>query len=427
MNDRLFSQDSGISYRFIKTDRFKTTVISLGFYLKTDKTAAANSLALSLLRSGTKELPDPYSFQRKLASLYGANASSWTAKQGDISEYRININVNADRYSLCGEKTVNEAGKLFCDMIFGRFLEGSNYPDDAFEREKRLLTERIEGKMNDKRIYARSRCEQEMCKNEPFGMSPDGTADEAAALTPSDVKKALRRLIRTSFVSVIIIGEAEPDGFEAELARLFAAAGREYSPIAGSIMTEAAGKVTFKDEKMPVEQGKLVIGLRSTSGGGDRETAAFRVMADIFGGGPYSKLFCNVREKMSLCYYCSARPVFKKGIIFVESGVEKKNMDAAFKAISEQFEDMKKGLFTEKELNFSKLALCDAMRSAESDQQALLSWYCNRAVLPEVLPPDKVCEEIEKVTVADVAAAAAKFGIDTVYRLIPASESEGDL
>lgn len=47
-------------------------------------------------------------------------------------------------------------------------------------------------------------------------------------------------------------------------------------------------------------------------------------MTDVFGGGPYSRLFMNVREKLSLCYYCSARLIRGKGIIVIQSGIEKK-------------------------------------------------------------------------------------------------------
>ena len=81
-------------------------------------------------------------------------------------------------------------------MVFGRFLDGTEYPADAVAREKRLLSERIAGKMNDKRIFARSRCEEETCKDEPYGMSPDGTCAEVGALQTTDVTAALERLIK---------------------------------------------------------------------------------------------------------------------------------------------------------------------------------------------------------------------------------------
>ena len=142
-------------------------------------------------------------------------------------------------------------------------------------------------------------------------------------------------------------------------------------------------------------------------------------MGDIFGGGPYSKLFCNVREKMSLCYYCSARSVRRKGLILIDSGVEESNIDAAKDAISAQLADMAAGNFSDREINSSKLALCDMIRSVESDQTALARWYAARAMEQNPASPSEICELISKVTAEDIKNAASAFKPDTVYILRP--------
>ena len=90
-------KQNGVSYSFISTSRFKTTLLSVGFYLPLTNNAAANALALRLMKSGTAELPDTYSLNRRLASLYGAKVTSWIAKHGDCQELRLNITVNAKR------------------------------------------------------------------------------------------------------------------------------------------------------------------------------------------------------------------------------------------------------------------------------------------------------------------------------------------
>lgn len=409
----------GVNYSFIKTERFKTTVISVGFYLPLGNLNAATSLASALMKSGTKALPDLYSFNRKLASLYGAGVSSWTAKQGDTKEIRINITVNDDRYSLFGENTVDEAGALFCDMIFSRFKDGSVYPDFAVDREKRLLSEKIASKLNDKRTYARNRLEELMCEGEPFGNSPDGTKNEAEQLSATDAAAAFCELIETSFISVLVIGDKEPLGFADTFSTEISNINRRYTPFKSDICKTARDNVLSVDEEMPVKQGKLVLGLRSENGGSDRDTLGVRVMTDIFGGGPYSKLFCNVREKMSLCYYCSARAIRSKGLIIIDSGVEEANMASAMTAILEQFEEMKNGNFTETEFKSSKLALCDMINSAESDQATLVRWYAARAMEQNPLSPADTCSLIESITREEIIEAAKGFNLDTVYRLMP--------
>ena len=411
-------EKNGVSYSFIKTSRFKTTLISVGFYLPLTKDAAANALALRLMKSGTLNLPDTYSFNRKLASLYGAKVSAWVSKVGDYQELRLGIAVNDDKYSLNGEQTVTEAADLICDMIFSRFLSGESYPTDAIEREKRLQCEAIAGKINEKRIFARNRLEEIMCENEPYGLATEGSVEETSSLTADDVNTALKRLINTAFISVQVVGEKEPDGFCERLTDCLEKSDRQFDGIKSDIVLPA-GEIKRVTETMPVKQGKLVLGFRSDSAGNDRETVATLVMCDIFGGGPYSKLFCNVREKMSLCYYCSARAVRRKGLIIVDSGVEYSNIDSAEKAIFAQLQDMKNGNFTEKELEFSKLSLCDSINSVESDQNSLLHWYTARSLEKNPATPSELCELIKSITAEDIKKAAENFLLDTVYTLRP--------
>lgn len=412
------AEKNGVSYSFIKTSRFKTTLISVGFYLPLTKDAAANALALRLMKSGTLKLPDTYAFNRKLASLYGAKVTAWISKTGDCQELRLGIAVNDDKYSLNGEQTVCEAADLICDMIFSRFLSGKSYPTDAIEREKRLQCEAIAGKINEKRIYARNRLEEIMCGNEPYGLATEGSVEETSRLTADDVNTALKRLINTAFISVQVIGEKEPDGFCERLTESLEKSDREFHGVNSDIVLPA-GEIKRVTETMPVKQGKLVLGFRSSIAGSDRETVATMVMCDIFGGGPYSKLFCNVREKMSLCYYCSARAVRRKGLIIVDSGVEDGNIDSAEKAILAQLQDMKNGNFTEKELNSSKLSLCDSINSVESDQNSLMHWYAARSLEKNPATPSELCELVKNITAEDVKKAAEKFLLDTVYTLRP--------
>ncbi|MBO5745491.1 MAG: insulinase family protein [Clostridia bacterium] len=416
----------GVKYSFVKTDRFKTTVMSIGFYLPLSRNNAANTLALNLMKSGTESLPDTYSFQRRLASLYGASAVAWTAKIGDCQELRIALTVNDDRYSLNAEPTVNLGSQLLCDMVFGRVLSDTDYPKEAVLREKRLLKENILAKLNDKRTYARNRCEQIMCEGEGYGLDPEGNIDDVDRLENADIREALKRLTEEAFVSVQVIGAAEPSDFARLLAQNFTKINRRFAFLPLDTV-KASSDLKEVTEKMPVKQGKLVMGFKNGIGGNDRDTVADWIMTDIFGGGPYSKLFCNVREKLSLCYYCSARPTRRKGIIVVDSGVEEANIEAARIAILQQLSDMADGNFEDKDINSSKLSLCDTIGSVESDQNMLLRWYASRSLDEAPVTPDEMCRLINKVTREDIMAAAKNFTLDTIYTLRPdGSESEAE-
>lgn len=410
--------ENGISYKYLKTDRFKTTLLSVTFYTPLNGNAAANSLCCALMSKSSKEYPNYYSLNRKLASLYGAHISSWTEKCGDRQEIHFGITAIDSKYSINGEDVVSEAGKLLLDMIFGKYLDGSEFSSNDIAREKRLLIETINGKLNDKRLFARKRAEEIMCSDEPFGLSTLGTIEEVEVLAESDVKAALNRFIKESFISIVVVGADEPTCFISDFERLISSVGRHYMPINEEIV-KPAGELKEVIENMPVKQGKLVLGLRSTDSSNLPESAKAFVMTDIFGGGPHSRLFSNVREKLSLCYYCSARGIRSKGLIFIESGVEKEKVEDAKIAILKEFNTVKNGEFTDTELHFSKLSLADSFRSVESDQQGLARWYDVRALSGKDISPEAASKAVEAVTRDDVIKAAKNYALDTIYLLNP--------
>ena len=80
---------------------------------------------------------------------------------------------------------------------------------------------------------------------------------------------------------------------------------------------------------------------------------------------------------------------------------------------------MAAGNFSDKEVSSSKLALCDMIRSVESDQAALARWYAARAMEEKPATPEEICELISKVTAEDIKNEALVFMADTVYILRP--------
>jgi predicted Zn-dependent peptidase len=333
---------------------------------------------------------------------------------------RLCLAVNSDRFTLNNEKATETAGKLLCDMIFDRYKADDICTDEVFSREKRLLSERISSELNEKRIYAKSKCEELMCKEEPYGYPVNGTSEEVEALCKDDVAKALFGLLENSFISIIAIGDGEPESFIDDFTARMQTVTRRFEELPKNIVRAAGEVCRMLDEKMPVAQGKLVLGLRTDKAiGNDRETVPVWVMNYIYGMGTNSKLFMNVREKLSLCYYCSARLTRDKGLIFVESGVEEKNIDSAKTAILNELDNIKHGDFTSEDLERAKTSIIDRVRSVESDQASLLNWYSVKALDRFGMTTDDACELVAKVTAEQVIEAANAFALDSVYRLLP--------
>ena len=81
------------------------------------------------------------------------------------------------------------------------------------------------------------------------------------------------------------------------------------------------------EEPLPTVQGKLCMLFTPGEPFAPQDLSALRVAVALLGGTPTSRLFQNVREKQSLCYYCAARHDTPKNVMFVQSGVETKDLD----------------------------------------------------------------------------------------------------
>ena len=170
-------------------------------------------------------------------------------------------------------------------------------------------------------------------------------------------------------------------------------------------------------EIMDVVQCKLMMGFRTEIAKPDEDVESVKVMNALLGGTAQSKLFLNVREKLSLCYYCSSKYVAQKGIIFIESGVQKENVSKAKEEILKQIKDIQLGNFTDKELDETKLYLSQSLEKIKDSPENLSSWYGSQAFDKTKQSPEETIEKIKNVSREEVISAAKKITTDTIYVL----------
>ena len=70
----------------------------------------------------------------------------------------------------------------------------------------------------------------------------------------------------------------------------------------------------------------------------------------------------NVREKLSLCYYCWAMPDAQKGVMFVSSGIENEKKQVAEDEILNQLRNTAEGDITDEEFDAAKKSLVNAYK-----------------------------------------------------------------
>lgn len=408
----------GVSAAFIQTQQFKSTLLSVSFYFPIDPEFACENAMLPYLLAGqSPSHPDFSVLNRQLDLLYGAALSVGTEKLGDFCEVNLKINAIDDAYA-AGTPVVARAAAFLRGLIFERAQVGYGFKPEEIRREKRLLSEAIAGEINEKRRLALSCCIEAMCKGEPYGLSRLGLAENVEKVTAERLEQAYQKMLRTAQVQIRVIGKALPAGILEAFAGDLSALGRQFTPFATDII-KPAGQLKRLQRRMDIKQGKLVLGLRSTTAGGDADTLPTYVMCDLLGGGPYSRLFANVREKLQLCYYCAARTVRRKGVMVIDSGIEAQNRDTAEQAILAELAAIQKGAFTDQQLATSIRSLSDSLKGVKDDADLIDKYYSARFSEVEPLSPEAFVQALQGVTRAQVSTAAAGFGLDTVFTLLP--------
>ena len=144
---------------------------------------------------------------------------------------------------------------------------------------------------------------------------------------------------------------------------------------------------------------------------------AMRLAVAMLGGTPSSKLFLNVREKQSLCYYCSASYNSMKGIVLVQSGVEEENLGKAREAILEQLGAMQRGDFTDEEIAAAKMSILNSYRTISDSLGAQAGWYLTQTLTGRPQTLEEAAAAIEAVTREELVRASNRIALDTVYSL----------
>ena len=387
----------GVAFNSIVDKRFKKSRISATLVAPLNKkTAAANALLSYVLTRSCRKYPDFTALSRKLDELYGAALYPSVRRQGDLQLISFSAAGLDDRYSLNGESVSSELADLLCSIIFDPALTDGKFNTEDLEQERRQLIDAIDADFNDKRIYAINRCIECMCRNEPFSIGRFGSREDVSKLTQDDVYYAWQQLLENSRTELAMLGSADPQNAYDRFKTYFENKPRRMT--ASTVIIDKPEEVKHITETEEISQSKLVMGFRTACPDTKEKYVTSSLMSAILGGTPTSKLFVNVREKQSLCYYCASSVDNAKGIMLIDSGVETKNIEKTEDAVLEQIRLLKNGCITDEELSAAKLALKNAYISSLDSLAALQSFYINGILCNLPMAPLEAASIVENIT-----------------------------
>ena len=410
----------GINLHTIQTDKFKTNLIAIMLTTKLNKeNVTKNALIPAILRRGTKELSTQEEINKKLEEMYGASLDCGLDKTGDNQVLKFYIETVNDTFlPQDAENMLKTSLEMICEFVFDPYLENDSFKKEYVEQEKENLKQIIDGKIDNKARYSLDRCISEMYKNQPFGLYKYGYVEDMKSFNEKSLYEYYTKLIQGCKIDIFVSGilDEKIEDIIKENKNIVKLQGREPEYNKQEIKAKKSEKENIVQESMYVTQGKLVIGIDLDV---DNEDFRYNVMIynSILGGSANSKLFQNVREKASLAYTTSSSYYRFKNNIFINCGIEIQNYDKALEIIKKQIEDMKKGDFTEEEVEDAKQGIIASIKTIDDEQDTEITYFFGQELSNNKCDIEQYISKISEVTKDDVIDIANKVSINTVYFL----------
>lgn len=400
---------------YVPSEKFKTSFFSAQMVVPmTKETSALGALLVNVLSRGTVRFPDMSAISRQLDSLYGARMEPVVRKKGENQVFGFIASCVDDRLLPGNERVLEPLADLLGELFTTPATKNGRLNGEYLQSERANLIDLIRSEINDKHAYASFRLLEEMCAGEAYGLRRLGNVEDVQKVSLQKLNKYYLSVLPKARLELYYCGSASQERVAGMFRRAFATLPRcGKTDILPVVRKNAPEVCRIVEETMDVTQGKLCIGLRTDS----RDSAATMLMNAMFGGASKSKLYMNVREKLSLCYYAGSTNHWKKGIITVSAGIDFKNYQRAVDEIFAQLESLKNGEWEDWELESARSALRGSFRSMEDSAGAMEDFAMGQIATDgeETLPG--LLAAIEEVTPERIRAAAASVKPDTIYFL----------
>ena len=407
---------NNVSLTFLPGDKFKRNRISVSFIVPNDREKATMYAVLpTLLERGYQDYPDMCMFSKKLSSMYGASFSAATAVVGQNRYLRFTIQGIRNQYCLNGEDLLAEMTDVILGVIFRPCVEDGGFIADWLEVEKFKLREEIEGEINDKRGYCVKNAQRKFFKDSKNGVERLGYLEDIDGITPQALYECYKQLIADSIVEIFVTADEDKT-----ITEKFTAAFADRKECTAHILPiEIMPKTEMENfsESLDIVQGKVCLFYTTERQLTEDERYVMLVASSIFGGTASSRLFKNVREKQSLCYYCAAAYNGFTASMRVDSGVEHENCDKTVAAIQKELSDLINGEITDQEINETKLVLLNSLDAIYDGLHGLEAWYLNEAVRGTNVSPQQAKEKVEAVTAQQIKDVLSLLHLNVVYKL----------
>lgn len=416
-NIKTINLGKGINLTLIQEEKFKSNLVSIYIQRLLDRDEVTkNALIPAIIKSGSEKYPSATEMTNHQDDLYGVSLGADTSKRGETQVITFKIISTEEKY--LDEKIFKPVVEYLDEVVNHPLVINGAFKEEYVEIEKENLKRRIESIINDKGRYAIEKAREEMFKGERYGISDLGYLEDIDKISSKELYEHYMNIMKTSPIDIVVEGNFDEEEIVGIIRNGFNFDRENIQEIPRADFIKEVKEVKIINEEMDITQGKLVMGYRCNVDYKDEHKYySLFVGSNVLGGGPHSKLFVNVREKESLCYYIYSSLEKYKTSMFISSGIESDKYDKTVSLIKEQLEILKSGDISEEELLNSKSAIISSLKTIKDSIGGASDFYFSQSMGQTNSSVEEIIEIIEKVTVDDIVDAVKNIELDTVYFL----------
>ncbi|MDR3091366.1 MAG: insulinase family protein [Clostridiales bacterium] len=406
----IFALSKGVNCHVLPSRKFKTVSICIVLRRPLSREEAAiNAVLAGVLKQGGASRGFP-ALNRRLDEMGGAVFDAGVVKKGEEQLIQLFLDVEP--------RFLSRGAAFLSEIVLGP-LERGAFPDDLAEREKLNIRNAIKDLRNDKAEYAKIRCLEEMCKNEPFGVSALGDGRALDALDSAALYRHYLRVLEVSPIEIMVLGEVLPERCARLWSEFFmprlAKIRRRVIKIPKPLPSKGGAETSSVSESIGGAQAKICIGFKSGIGGAAPDFYPLLLMNEVFGQGPASRLFSAARERESLCYSIQAYVYRFKGILFVECGADADSLRAVSEITKDALRSIARSGVSEYEFSLAQKGLIKRFSAISDYPGALLDFYLTQYMLGLGENAAAFTSKLSQVRAGDLSEAASRLKLDTVY------------
>lgn len=405
----------GVHLHFIQSEKFKTNKIKVRFSAPmSEKTIAGRVLTASMLETSNALYPTSQAFREKLANLYGANYSTSLSRRGLVHYLDINLSFVRDQFLSRKNMLADEILDFLKASLFFPLSNGKAFDTKTFEIEKRNVLTDLEAEIENHFYHAHRELNNLFYDLPEMRIPRVATIELVEKETAETSFAAFQQMLNQDQIDFFFIGDFNEIAVREKIQE-FQFSERE-QPLQLSYQQNYSNITREKLEQRDVHQSIVELAYHFSSQYGDRSHLPLIVLNGLLGGFAHSKLFVNVREKESLAYTISSSFDIFSGLMRIYAGIDRANRTKTIALINRQILDLKRGHFTDEELEQTKNMLKNSILLAQDRQNTLIERaYMSSVLGKKFLSLEAWLKALENVSKADLIEAAQQLKLQAIY------------